>query len=204
MLSAVACHESLTAFFSKEYELHIVDRVGGGDSFGGGLIYALMGGRRNIRAEQNLRLSVAAVSDIVLSLSGSAFHWFAWIAHTERGLEINEFAIHSDASDIAPRHDFRMNSLRLEAIDYLEAHAAVVVRTVPKTSLRLLLLHLAACRDVVMPFAILAIYEVIPHKLPYLSRLIEIFLLARNLPSIDTANDGFTLRPPRKSALQAL
>ena len=27
--------------FSKEYKLHIVDRVGGGDSFGGGLIYAL-------------------------------------------------------------------------------------------------------------------------------------------------------------------
>ena len=31
--------------FSKEYHLHIVDRVGGGDSFGGGLIYALMNGK---------------------------------------------------------------------------------------------------------------------------------------------------------------
>jgi 2-dehydro-3-deoxygluconokinase len=31
-----------TACFSKNYHLHIVDRVGGGDSFGGGLIYALM------------------------------------------------------------------------------------------------------------------------------------------------------------------
>ncbi len=30
--------------FSKEYLMHIVDRVGGGDSFGGGLIYALMNG----------------------------------------------------------------------------------------------------------------------------------------------------------------
>ena len=29
---------------SKEYLIHIVDRVGGGDSFGGGLIYALMHG----------------------------------------------------------------------------------------------------------------------------------------------------------------
>lgn len=28
--------------FSKEYSLHIVDRVGGGDSFGAGLIYALL------------------------------------------------------------------------------------------------------------------------------------------------------------------
>lgn len=31
--------------FSKEYHLHIVDRVGGGDSFGGGLIYALLCGK---------------------------------------------------------------------------------------------------------------------------------------------------------------
>ena len=29
---------------SKEYNMHIVDRVGGGDSFGGGLIYALLNG----------------------------------------------------------------------------------------------------------------------------------------------------------------
>ena len=34
------------AFFSKEYALHIVDRVGGGDSFGGGLIYSLATGRK--------------------------------------------------------------------------------------------------------------------------------------------------------------
>ena len=30
------------AFFSKEYTIHIVDRVGGGDSFGGALIHALL------------------------------------------------------------------------------------------------------------------------------------------------------------------
>lgn len=30
--------------FSKQYHLHIVDRVGGGDSFGGGLIYSLLSG----------------------------------------------------------------------------------------------------------------------------------------------------------------
>ena len=30
--------------FSKKYHLRIVDRVGGGDSFGGGLIYALLSG----------------------------------------------------------------------------------------------------------------------------------------------------------------
>ena len=33
------------ACFSTEYRLHVVDRVGGGDSFGGGLIYALTAGK---------------------------------------------------------------------------------------------------------------------------------------------------------------
>ena len=31
--------------FSKKYALHIIDRIGGGDSFGGGLIYALLSGK---------------------------------------------------------------------------------------------------------------------------------------------------------------
>ncbi|HJA91533.1 MAG TPA: sugar kinase [Candidatus Eisenbergiella merdipullorum] len=33
------------AFFSRRYHLHLVDRVGGGDSFGSGLIYALLSGK---------------------------------------------------------------------------------------------------------------------------------------------------------------
>ena len=37
--------KSFAASFSSEYKIHIVDRVGGGDSFGGGLIYALATGR---------------------------------------------------------------------------------------------------------------------------------------------------------------
>ncbi len=32
-------------YFSKKYKLHIVDRVGGGDSFGAGLIYSLINGK---------------------------------------------------------------------------------------------------------------------------------------------------------------
>ncbi len=32
-------------YFSKEYNLHIVDRVGGGDSFAAGLIYSLLSGK---------------------------------------------------------------------------------------------------------------------------------------------------------------
>ena len=35
------------AFFSTEYKVHIVDRVGGGDSFGGGLVYALASGKKD-------------------------------------------------------------------------------------------------------------------------------------------------------------
>ena len=37
--------ESNTVALSKEYDVHIVDRVGGGDSFCGGLIYALSQGK---------------------------------------------------------------------------------------------------------------------------------------------------------------
>jgi 2-dehydro-3-deoxygluconokinase len=39
-------HDGRKAYFSPEYRVHIVDRVGGGDSFGGGLIYALATGRK--------------------------------------------------------------------------------------------------------------------------------------------------------------
>ena len=43
--------------FSKEYKIHIVDRVGGGDSFGGGLIYALRNGKDT---QQAIEFAVAA------------------------------------------------------------------------------------------------------------------------------------------------
>ena len=43
--------------FSKKYDLHIVDRVGGGDSFGGGLIYALLNGKST---QEAVEFAVAA------------------------------------------------------------------------------------------------------------------------------------------------
>ena len=43
--------------FSKKYELHIIDRVGGGDSFGGGLIYSLLNGKTT---QQAVEFAVAA------------------------------------------------------------------------------------------------------------------------------------------------
>jgi len=44
-------------FFSKSYAVHIVDRVGGGDSFGAGLIYSLLSGKSDADA---LEFAVAA------------------------------------------------------------------------------------------------------------------------------------------------
>ena len=43
--------------FSKSYDLHIVDRVGGGDSFGAGLIYSLLCGKTT---QQAVEFAVAA------------------------------------------------------------------------------------------------------------------------------------------------
>ena len=43
--------------FSKKYDLHIIDRVGGGDSFGGGLIYSLLSGKDT---QQAVEFAVAA------------------------------------------------------------------------------------------------------------------------------------------------
>ena len=45
------------AVFSKKYAMHIVDRVGGGDSFGGGLIYSLLSG---YEPEKAIEFAVAA------------------------------------------------------------------------------------------------------------------------------------------------
>lgn len=44
-------------YFSKSYHLHIVDRVGGGDSFGGGLIYSLLNGKT---MQETIEFAVAA------------------------------------------------------------------------------------------------------------------------------------------------
>ncbi|MEQ2443097.1 sugar kinase [Pseudoflavonifractor sp. CLA-AP-H29] len=43
--------------FSKKYDLHIINRVGGGDSFGGGLIYALLSGKST---QEAVEFAVAA------------------------------------------------------------------------------------------------------------------------------------------------
>ena len=49
--------ESGESYFSKEYDIHIVDRVGGGDSFGAGLIYSLI---NNFDKQRAIEIAVAA------------------------------------------------------------------------------------------------------------------------------------------------
>ena len=44
-------------YFSKKYPIHIVDRVGGGDSFGAGLIYSAIAG---ISPQESIEFAVAA------------------------------------------------------------------------------------------------------------------------------------------------
>ena len=45
------------AYFSKKYSMHIVDRVGGGDSFGAGLIYSLLS---DFDGQSTIEFAVAA------------------------------------------------------------------------------------------------------------------------------------------------
>ncbi len=45
------------SYFSPSYRIHIVDRVGGGDSFGGGLIYAILSG---FNEQETIDFAVAA------------------------------------------------------------------------------------------------------------------------------------------------
>lgn len=57
-------------YFSRNYPIHIVDRVGGGDSFGGGLIYALLSG---YSSQDALEFAVAA-SCLKHSIEGDHNH----------------------------------------------------------------------------------------------------------------------------------
>ena len=50
-------YENGESYFSKSYPVHIVDRVGGGDSFGGGLIYAALNG---YGPQETIEFAVAA------------------------------------------------------------------------------------------------------------------------------------------------
>lgn len=67
---AAMLYDGTDYHFSKSYNVHIVDRVGGGDSFGGGLIYALLSGYSSADA---LEFAVAA-SCLKHSIEGDFNH----------------------------------------------------------------------------------------------------------------------------------
>ena len=54
---AAMLYDGSEYFFSKSYLVHIVDRVGGGDSFGGGLIYSML---NNYSNQETIEFAVAA------------------------------------------------------------------------------------------------------------------------------------------------
>lgn len=54
---AAMLYDGTDCYFSKEYLMHIVDRVGGGDSFGGGLIYACL---NDLSPQDTIEFAVAA------------------------------------------------------------------------------------------------------------------------------------------------
>lgn len=54
---AAMLFDGTDCYFSKNYLIHIVDRVGGGDSFGGGLIYSLV---NSFEPQQAIEFAVAA------------------------------------------------------------------------------------------------------------------------------------------------
>ncbi|GHT43579.1 hypothetical protein AGMMS49921_11820 [Endomicrobiia bacterium] len=54
---AAMLYDKKDFFFSREYMIHIVDRVGGGDSFGAGLIYSLISG---YSGQETIEFAVAA------------------------------------------------------------------------------------------------------------------------------------------------
>lgn len=54
---AAMLYDGKDYYFSKQYRVHIVDRVGGGDSFGAGLIYSMLNG---YSAQETIEFAVAA------------------------------------------------------------------------------------------------------------------------------------------------
>ena len=54
---AAMLYDGDSYYFSRSYRMHIVDRVGGGDSFGAGLIYAMLNG---VCSEAAIEFAVAA------------------------------------------------------------------------------------------------------------------------------------------------
>ena len=67
---AAMLYDGTDFYFSKSYPVHIIDRVGGGDSFGGGLIYAIL---NDYSMQDTIEFAVAA-SCLKHSIEGDFNH----------------------------------------------------------------------------------------------------------------------------------
>lgn len=63
---AAMLYDGKECYFSRQYRMHIVDRVGGGDSFGAGLIYSMLEGK----APQDIIEFAVAASCLKHSIEG--------------------------------------------------------------------------------------------------------------------------------------
>ena len=65
---AAVLYDKQNYYKSKTYDIHIVDRIGGGDSFNAGLIYSLLTGKI-LRKRLSLQLRQVASTHIVGTLT---------------------------------------------------------------------------------------------------------------------------------------
>ena len=91
-----------------------------------------------------------------------------------------------------------MDQSRCQALCQFKGHAAVVVRTVPVAHLWRIQ-RLSVLCEILEPTAMRLIYKMRFYVSPVFQGNIEERLVARQLPCVDTTDDGFTLWPPRQS-----
>ena len=83
-----------------------------------------------------------------------------------------------------------------EAFDDLHAHAAVVVRTFPESSLVIAAVYGAVGQEAPVPFAVLVVYQFRLDELPAADGGVESFRVAEVLVEVDVPHYVFRLYPP--------
>ena len=88
-----------------------------------------------------------------------------------------------------------------EAFDDLHAHAAVVVRTFPESSLVIAAVYAAVGQEAPVPFAVLVVYQFRLDELPASGGGVESFRVAEVLVEVDVPHYVFRLYPPVQLAV---
>ena len=143
------------------------------------------------RGDGLLSMSVTGVSDMLLFLPTALFHLSTHRADSQRRLKVDQFTFQTNARYIAPCHDLRMDQSRCQTLCQFKGHAAVVVRTVPVAHLWRIQ-RLSVLCEILEPTAMRLIYKMRFYVSPVFQGNIEERLVARQLPCVDTTDDGLT------------